>query len=325
MKNYTFSSILKSEIYDFTELRSSQSLRDDTKLYILESLDQYLTALAISEKSLSPILIDGWLSICSEKMHVNTINNFVNYYAPFARYLNALGIPAFIPERPICQHTYIPHIFTEQELIEIFLVADEMEGRINSALSRVQFPMLLRLLYGCGLRLGEVLRLHLADFDATNGVLSVLNAKGNTDRLVPMEKSLTEMLTEYCNALFKAKSGNPFLFEQEGSMARSPGWAQWYWKKVLAETGIEVPNLQPHRRNICLHCFRHTFAVSSLRMNDNEDIAGYDVTPLLSVYLGHKHLTGTQVYLHMTAENAEDIFKITNAYAKDIFPGVPQI
>jgi hypothetical protein len=46
-------------------------------------------------------------------------------------------------------------------------------------------------------------------------------------------------------------------------------------------------------------------------MNDTAGIDDYDATPLLSVYLGHKHLTGTQVYLHMTAENSKDIFGIT--------------
>jgi integrase len=325
MKNYTFSSVLKFEMYEFVQLRSSQGLRDYTKLYILESLDKYLTGTVISEKALLPVVIDGWLAEHSGKMHVNTINNFVNYYISFARYLNAVGIPAFIPERPICQHTYVPHIFTEQEIKEIFRGADEVGGSINGIMSRLQFPMLLRLLYGCGLRLGEAVRLRLDDFDKVNGVLIVLNAKGNTDRLVPMENGLTKMLVKYCDALFKGKSENHFLFEREDGDARSPGWAQWYWDKVLVETGIEIPKLPPHSRNICLHCFRHTFAVSSLRMNKTEDIDGYDVTPLLSVYLGHKHLTGTLVYLHMTAENAGDIFKITNAYAKEIFPGVPQI
>jgi len=325
MKNYTFSSVLKSEMHEFVELRSSQDLRDYSKLYILESLDKYLTKLAVAEKALTPSVVDGWLAEHSPKMHINTINNFVNYYAPFARYLNVSGIPAFMPERPIYQHTYTPHIFTASEIKEIFSIADEMDGRINGNISRLQFPMLLRLLYGCGLRLGEALRIRLSDFDAESGVLHIVNAKGNTDRLVPLETDLAKMLKMYCDALFRDRNGNPFLFEREDGVARSPGWAQWYWDKVLVETGIEVPQLPPHSRNICLHCFRHTFAVNSLRMNVTEDIDGADITPLLSVYLGHKHLTGTQIYLHMTAENAEDIFNITSVYAKEIFPEVPQI
>ena len=325
MKNYTFSGILKSEMHEFVELRSSQGLRDYTKLYILESLDKYLTKLSVSEKALTPSVVDGWLAEQGPKMHINTINNFVNYYAPFARYLNIAGIPAFMPERPIYQHTYTPHIFTASEIKEIFRIADKMQGRINGSISRLQFPMLLRLLYGCGLRLGEALRIRLTDFDAENGVLRIINAKGNADRLVPLENDFAKMLKMYCDALFNDRSENPFLFESENGAARSQGWVQWYWDKVLAKTGIEIPQLPPNSRNICLHCFRHTFAVNSLRMNVTEDIDGADITPLLSVYLGHKHLRGTQVYLHMTAENAEDIFNITSVSSKEIFPEVPRI
>jgi len=325
MKKYIFVSVLKSEMREFVALRSSQGLRDYSKLYILESLDKYLMEHSISEKSLTVAIIDGWLAEHSKKAHINTINNFVNYYAPFARYLNVMNIPAFIPERPIRQRTYTPHIFTAQEIKSIFRVADEMTGRNNGTLSRVQFPMLLRLLYGCGLRLGEALRIRISDFDTENGVIHVTNAKGNKARHVPLENNLAKMLEIYCEALFKDANVNSFLFEKEGGGARSPGWAQWYWDKLLTEAGFIIPQLPPHSRNICLHCFRHTFAVNSLRMNISETIDGADITPLLSVYLGHKHLTGTQVYLHMTAENAEDILKITNVYAKEIFPEVPQI
>jgi integrase len=324
MKEYKFSGVLKSEMNDFVQLRSSRGLRDYTKLYILESLDKYLIKQNITDKELTPTVIDGWLAGQREKSHINTINNFINYYSPFARHLNILGIPAFMPERPIYQRTYKPYIFTVQEIEEIFHAADEMKGRINSGMSRLQFPMLLRLLFGCGLRLGEALRLRYNDVDAEKGVLHIFNAKGNIDRLVPMESGFTALMLKYCNALLKTGNINPFLFEREDGTARSQGWATWYWDKVLRETDIDIPKLPPHSRKICLHCFRHTFAVNSLRMNETAEIEGIDITPLLSIYLGHKHLTGTQVYLHMTAENAEDIFRITSSDAKEIFPEVPQ-
>jgi len=323
-KTYEFFSMLKDEMQDFVQLRASRGLRDYKSLYILESLDKHLIKLEVTEKRLTPALIDGWLAEHSEKLRVNTILSFVNFYAPFARHLNVLGIPAFIPERPIQQRSYVPHIFSQQEIQEIFRVADEMKGRISSAVSRIQIPMLLRLLYGSGLRLGEALRLRLSDFDTENGVLHVMNAKGNMDRLVPLESGLAEMLKKYCDTLFQCENKDRFLFEKEDGSARCAAWVQEYFGRILTAAGIAHPKSLGQSRNICLHCLRHTFAVSSLRLNGAQDIEGIDLTPLLSVYLGHKHLTGTQVYLHMTAENAEDIFKITSVYAKEIFPEVPQ-
>lgn len=325
MKQYVFFSVFKTEMNDFVELRASQGLRDYTKLYILESLDRYLIAQNVSEKIITPNIIDDWLMIRKSTMHTNTINNFINYYAPFARYLNGLGFTAFIPKKSISAHTYLPHIFTKDELNTLFYAADEMEGRVNGSLSRVQFPILLRLLFGCGFRLVEVLRLRVSDFDATNGVIHVLNGKGNLDRLVPMEESLSDVLNSYCSTLFMGRTDNPYLFEKKNRTHRTFAWAQWYFGKLLDSTDIEKPKLQPHSRNICLHCFRHTFAVNSLRANEASGRDDYDLVPLLSVYLGHKHLTGTQVYLHMTSENAKDILAITGEFAGEVFPRVPSI
>lgn len=325
MKRYVFFGVLKNEMNDFVELRASQGLRDYTKLYILESLDSYLIAQNVSEKVITPNMIDNWLMLQKSTMHTNTINNFINYYAPFARYLNGLGFTAFIPEKSISEHTYVPHIFTEEELDTLFYTADEMDGRTNGSLSRVQFPILLRLLFGCGFRLGEVLRLRVNDFDAANGVIQVLNGKGNLDRLVPMKESLSDILSKYCSTLFKGRTDNPYLFEKQDRSHRTFAWAQWYFGKLLASTDIEKPKLQLHRRNICLHCFRHTFAVNSLRANEASGRDDYDLVPLLSVYLGHKHLTGTQVYLHMTSENAKDILAITGEFAGEMFPMVPSL
>lgn len=44
----------------------------------------------------------------------------------------------------------------------------------------------LRLLFGCGMRIGEVLSLQMKDIDLENGIITVRNAKNEKDRLVPL-------------------------------------------------------------------------------------------------------------------------------------------
>ena len=46
----------------------------------------------------------------------------------------------------------------------------------------------------------------------------------------------------------------------------------------------------------------------------------YTSLPLLSVYLGHKHITETEYYLRMVEEHFGGILSRTGAYAPDIFP-----
>jgi integrase len=67
----------------------------------------------------------------------------------------------------------------------------------SSGYSRYTFPMLLRLLIGCGLRLNETLSLKVGDVNFKDGVLLMKQTKNNKQRLVPMDDSLNEMLKRY--------------------------------------------------------------------------------------------------------------------------------
>ena len=53
-------------------------------------------------------------------------------------------------------------------------------------------PVLMRMLYGCGLRVSEALNLTVKDVDLENGILYIRHAKNDKERLVPMSASLTE-------------------------------------------------------------------------------------------------------------------------------------
>ena len=50
----------------------------------------------------------------------------------------------------------------------------------------------------------------------------------------------------------------------------------------------------------------------------------YSASPLLSVFMGHAKIYGTENYLHMSAENSVDIIEKTAAYSSGLFPEVPQ-
>ena len=54
--------------------------------------------------------------------------------------------------------------------------------------------------------------------------------------------------------------------------------------------------------------------------NDGVDV--YSEVPILSTYLGHKNIYGTEKYLHMTASNGADILKKMADYNRGVFPEV---
>jgi integrase len=325
--NYTCSSILKVEISNFVELRLSQGYKDKAR-NALESLDRYLTANNVCEKSLTPEIVDGWIKSRYGERSSKTANNAISYYNTFAKYLYVLGITVFLPDNARTKSSYIPYIFSKEEMTSIFRVVDN--GLTNvKPLSNIQFPMLLRLMYGCGLRLGEALFLRVSDIDISDGVLKIRNAKGNKDRLVPMDDTLTEILRCYCtNHLECGFTDDLYLFASDYSVEkgkpRSGQWAGYLFRKALSAAGIELLKDPRSNRDICLYCLRHTFAVNSFRQQDLAGVDNYRSTPFLSIYMGHWDLEGTQTYLHMTAENSEDIMALTTKYSKGLYPEVPQ-
>jgi integrase/recombinase XerD len=321
---YSYNSILADDILGYLALRASQG-HSKKERYILQTLDIHLSKIGLKEKLLTPSHVDEWINTLPSKLSVNTKIVYISHFTQFAKYLHTLDIPAFIPERPTTEHLYIPYIFSQEEITKLFDAADSLLvfGQTRS-LTHIQFPLVLRILYGCGMRIGEILSLKANDVDLNNGVIFVRNAKGNKDRVVPMDHSLVLICRRYYAVTCKNITEDTPLFENTNHAPRSGSWAGWRFQKVLKKSGISLASRPVSRRTICIHCLRHTFAVNSFRKQDLAGIDIYDTTPLLSTFMGHANLYGTETYLHMTAENSKDIVERMSPYAKNIFPEVPK-
>jgi integrase len=318
MKTYTFSSVLKDEMRDFLELRKNRGLSSGHN-HILLRLDEFLIEQDATEKSLPAAVVDGFIARYRIGRAPKTVQMHTTLCSQFAKYLHSLGITAFLPDSTKYSTNYVPYIFSQEEISHIFQAADNIKvfgSTEKRNAMRLQMPMLLRLLYGCGLRLSEALRLRLENVDFEGGILYVLNAKGNKDRFVPMEPTLASLLKNYCEVALVSNEPSQLLFEgQKKGHQRDMNCVEVRFKQILADVGIDASDPY-NRRGVCLHCLRHTFAVHSFRAQDKAGVDNYSVSPSLSVYLGHCLLTGTQKYLHMSAENSEDIWEMTSGIAK---------
>lgn len=195
-----------------------------------------------------------------------------------------------------------PYIYSHDELRRLF-------GAIKVCLwNAVQldaetFRTLLFLLYGAGLRSGEARRLTLTDVNLQEEVLTVRGTKFYKSRLVPVGPQLAVVLNTY--ALLRADRPLPqgkdsfFLANRDGTpLADSTIHAAF--AKLCRTVGIHGASggYQSPR----LHAFRHSFAVHRLTAWYREDADVQRLLPVLSTYLGHADLSGTQVYLSMTPE-----------------------
>lgn len=324
-KTWKFESIFANQINSFLTLRKNEGHKISDDRFVLYDLDRYLQNIRLAEQSLSPAIIEKWLSSLGKNIGANTLRVYISHYNQFAKYLTSIGYNAFIPERPEMDRSYIPYIFSEEELIAIINASDEIVENATEygKQTAICCTIIMRILIGCGLRVGEALSLKTKDVDTKTGVLHIHDAKGNKDRLVPMHSSLNEILQIYIESSIPQKNGMLFPSKRKNKKISSEV-VRGYFNKYLELVGIQKPRKKGPGRNICVHCIRHTFAVMSFRKLHKSGEDMYDYIPVISIYMGHNNIYGTEKYLHMTTENRSDIIELMEKYNKShgIFPEV---
>jgi integrase len=181
----------------------------------------------------------------------------------------------------------------------------------------VFYPFLLRLLYGCGLRISEALNLKLDDIDMSERVIRIEQAKNNNSRLIPLSPSLADALNRYLEQMQYERGYKGFLFvNQHGKPYRS-NTVLTRFKRLLAQAGIPA---RENGRTPRLHDLRHTFAVHSLDQMVENGMDAYCVLPYLSTYMGHRNISCTEQYLRLTNQSFRHITAATEPMYTGLFP-----
>ena len=147
---------------------------------------------------------------------------------------------------------------------------------------------MLSLIYACGLRCGELLRLRPEHIDAHRKLLLVKQSKGKKDRVVPLSDKIIELLRVY----YKTARPQVYLFEgqQPGEMY-SERSLQQVLKLSCTKAGITKP--------VTLHWLRHSYATHLLE-------AGTDLRYIQEL-LGHSSSKTTEIYTHVSTHAIQKI------------------
>jgi len=158
-------------------------------------------------------------------------------------------------------------------------------------------PLLFRMLYGCGLRLMEALKLTVGDVDLDEGILRIRQSKNKKDRFVPMSGRLAERCREYSRTMHESSSLDSYYLPgfQGGCYNKSSiylRFRQYLWKAGISHSG-NGPRI---------HDLRHAYCVHRLKkwVLDGQELSNF--LPYLTAYLGHADFRGTEYYLRLTAD-----------------------
>ncbi|MEW5948293.1 MAG: integron integrase [Thermodesulfobacteriota bacterium] len=207
----------------------------------------------------------------------------------------------------------LPVVLTKQEIFRLF---DHLNGT---------GLLMSRLLYGCGLRLRECLKLRIKDIDFERGCLTVRAGKGDKDRETVLPESLKNDLRKHLekvrNLFEKDRRDNVAGVELPGALERKYPNAgkEWSWQWVFPSKWLSVdPRTRQIRRHhihpnnlqkqikqaaieagltkrVTVHTLRHSFATHLLEK-------GYDIRTIQEL-LGHTSVQTTMIYTHVATKN----------------------
>lgn len=193
---------------------------------------------------------------------------------------------------------------TEQKL-PVVISVDE----VHTLLKLIEKPSMrcyFTVVYSMGLRLQEALHLQVSDIDSKRGFVHIHRGKGVKDRLVPLPKSTYEELCSYW-----VLHRNPvWIFPAEGRNHNLAPTAEQPMSESSVQDVIKavLKQLKWDNRGISTHTLRHCYATHLLE-------AGVSLR-LIQKYLGHKHLTSTMIYLHITTVGEEAAIVKINSLMK---------
>jgi integrase/recombinase XerD len=228
-------------------------------------------------------------------------------------YLDKAPLPTEVPKHIPPRH---PYVFTRAEVRRL-LDAVQLLQHPCALIESPTLRAILLLLYGAGLRQGEVLRLSVIDVDLTHSHLTIRDSKFFKSRLIPISNHLTEVLRDYSRwraSIHPSASAEDHFFISRKGRVITKHTLEGTFKRLRGHAdvrGADSSYQQPR-----LHGLRHAFAVHRLTEWYRQ---GADVQRLvyhLSVYLGHAHLRHTQVYLTMTPELLRQAGTLFEQYAR---------
>jgi len=290
-----------------------------SRAYCLRSFDRYLVEQNVTRPDFSRELLEKWLA---KRPNESAATQAERHTAvrQFCLFLERQGITPYIPTGHVLarrRHNFTPYIYSPEEIRALFAVLCEVTPHPRSPLRDKIVPLVFRLLYGCGLRISEVLHLRIEDVDIGGGLLAIRETKFLKDRLVPMAPLLTGHMQSYAVSL-------PTQVPKESWFFPAPDGGQWC-QKVFSDRlhwalrKCSIPYLGQHL-GPRLHDFRHTFACHRLAKWLREGVDIDLALPILSTYLGHESIYRTQRYLHLFPHLYPDITDKLTAYCGTVIP-----
>lgn len=261
-------------------------VRDIKKLQTFTLQDHSVTPYNINRFSIQDFIYDFAKKSSSAKSQARLISSLKSFF----KFLQVEGKrqdnPAELLESPKIG-LYLPDVLSHEEVMTIIQSIDlsKPEGERNRTM--------VETLYGCGLRVSELINLRLSDLYFYDNFIRV-TGKGNKQRLVPISNWTIKFITLYRDSIRVHVNPKPkcedvlFLNRRGGKLTREMIF-------IIIKNMAELAGI---KKKVSPHTFRHSFATVLLKN-------GADLRSIQQM-LGHESITTTEIYTHLDNKQLRD-------------------
>lgn len=190
-------------------------------------------------------------------------------------------------KQPWCM-TDIPRVKKPSKLP--VTLSPEQVKQLFSTTSNLKHKTMLMLTYSAGLRVAELLDLHVSDIHSSTNRIRIRKGKGGKERYTLLSKSMLDMLRCY----YRRYQPQDLLFP-------NPRTGNRLTERSLQQVFSAQRETLGFPKDATLHSLRHSFATHLL-------LAGTDVVAIQKL-MGHESIRTTSIYLHLTHQ---DVLKVVS-------------
>jgi integrase/recombinase XerD len=178
-------------------------------------------------------------------------------------------------------------IFTQNQIQELYKVVENEQEK-----------MILHIAYGCGLRVGEMVKLNKKDIDLQENRLIVENGKNNKRRIVPIANQIVSELKEYLES--SELANKPVFLNIEENRMQATSF-NLILKKLIDKTNFGKEFKPAELNKIGMHTLRHSIATHLLKNGMKLE--------QVQTFLGHSNVETTEIYTHVSANQLKKVVR----------------
>lgn len=311
-----FQSFLSSIMESYVVYRNASGRTSTSYVKNIIHFDHYCAREYPQAEILEQKMVDQW---CKQRQTECT-NSCISRIYPiisFLRYAKKRGlIDVAIPAAPkLTPRTYIPHPFTENELVSFFNACDTLRVRkgINGDIRKITVPVFFRLLYSSGMRTTEVRLLRTEDVNLENGVINIRFSKGFNQHFTVLHGSMLELMRVYDSAISKLVPNRVYFFPKNADKGFSDQWIRYFFRILWDQNNTIYATAYE---------LRHNYAIENINGWIGRGLGEHMKLLALSKSMGHSDMESTKYYYSLVPRLSDIMGQVTNDTFNEIIPNI---